>query len=298
MAAFREDVDALAQADLKVVGTSLRAWEIMGFEIRDGRIVRDSKTGLPVLYKWPQELAKYRDALAYAKNNGLEVHLHLAPNWHQDLSEEEYRYVVRETFSFAAKELAEYVDVWQLWNEADIHDYHSYAPLAGPSESYLAGFRGVLSIAVEEIRKVDKDARTSINVGGFYGGSARSATHARWLRVFDSARELIAQGILTDIKLNVYTEGDNSGIVEKVNEFNKYGVPVWIGEFGLCTAGRPYSEEDKRRILLNTIRTLRHANVAGVHLYRMRDDVADNGCEGSFGINGRYYAREILEAMN
>ena len=298
MAAFREDVDALQQAKLEVVGTSLRAWEVMGFEIRDSHIVRDPKTGLPILHKWPQELEKYRDALVYAKSKGLKVHLHLAPNWHQDLSDVEYLYVTRETFSFVAEMLAEYVDVWQLWNEADIHDYRSYQTITAPSESYLAGFWEAFRAAASEIRKVDPHARISMNVGGFYGISARSATHSRWLTVFDSARELIVQGLLTDIKLNIYTEGDNTGVLERVNEFNKYGIPIWVGEFGVCTVERPYSEEDKRRMLLDAIHTLRRANVAGIHLYRIRDDATENGCEGSFGVYGRYYVREVLEAMN
>jgi len=295
--AFREDVDALVTADLKVVSSSVRAWEVTGFEIQEGRLVRDPITGFPIIHKWSGELAKYRQAFAYAADRGLKIHLHLAPNSHPDLSEEDYLYVVQETFAFVAGALSEYVSVWQLWNEVDIRDFRCYQLINSLTDKYCDSFRQALLVAVEEIRKVDPDAHTAINMGGFYGGVFKAPTLLRWHILFSSFSDLIASGVLTDMKLNVYTEGDNEEVVAGINSFAQYGASLWVGEFGICTASRSFDEEDKRRILLDAIPTFREADVEGILLYRMRDDVLDSGCEGSFGIHGRPYATEVLQAM-
>ncbi|MDO8633354.1 MAG: hypothetical protein Q7K38_02315, partial [Candidatus Wildermuthbacteria bacterium] len=71
----------------------------------------------------------------------------------------------------------------------------------------------------------------------------------------------------------------------------------WVGEFGVCTENRPFTQEDRRRILLETAGVLRQLNsIQGVNLYRMRDG-AEPGCEGSFGIQEQTWAREVLQAM-
>lgn len=273
------------------VTVSVRGWEVTGLEVRNGVLVRNWVTKLPIINKWPAELEKYRQALAYAKSKGLKVHLHFAPNWHNELSESDYLYVTQESFSFVANSLAGYVDVWQLWNEPDIFDFRSYQALSGaPSTEYLDKFKAAFLVAAKEIRKIKPNVRISINAGGYYAGSARAVTQSRWLQMFDSFKDLIPQGFLTDIKLNVYTAGNNQGIVEGINEFTKYSVPIWIGEFGYPTA----NNEEKKRILLDTIRALLQTKVVGINLYRMRDN-SDAGPGDRFGID--QISSEIFQAM-
>lgn len=291
MPTFYKDVDAVASAGMTFISTNLWAWEVTGFYTIQGQLVRNWTTKLPIMYKWDGELEKYKTALAYAKSKGLKVHLSVAPLWHAQLTESDYLYVTQESFSFIASKLGSYVDAWQLWNEPDIYNFRNYQQLSGPLDPlYLEKFKAAFAVAAGEIRKVKPSARISINAGGSYSSPSRPATQARWLQLFDSFRGFISQGLLTDIKLNIYTVGSNQGTVEGINEFSRYGVPVWIGEFGYPSS----VDETKKTFILDMARTLLQAKVAGINVYRMRDEASTPAAE-RFGIENIY--PEIFRAM-
>lgn len=303
--AFKRDVDALAEAGLQSVATSLRTWEVTSFVENDDGLVREEMLGVPKMVTRADPMSRYEEALSYAKDKGLNVILHVSPLWHPDLTVEDYKFVTWRTFKFATERLGEYVDIWALWNEPDLFDFRSFKPIDWPVDEYLGRYRAVLEIAHEQIDQHARSRRSMITVGGSFGRGARAETLSRWHQVVGSMPRWI-----TDIGVHVYTDGDNIGAARKLNQFiAAYDDPVHIDEFGVCLVKETRTEATKRALLLETTRLLNEeVNHYGLRLYRMTDErpevlgEEERGCENSFGIRApdgteRSYFDEVLEAL-
>jgi len=266
--AFEKNVDDISEKGLTWVRFSLNNWEIAPA----GSVAGASWDGTAA--------AQYREALSYAKSKELKVFLVTnVPSWAASYSQADYKTVTEKYYSYLADEYGSYVDVWQVFNEPNIHNYKDYSSVT-ITDDYLKGLNDTLETAAKTIKAHDPDAIVTTSVGGYPYDSAR---HAQWKQFFDAVGDKL--DVLT---VDVYPDKDPTvlGALEgRIKELrDRYKKLVYVGETGMCTGDGRFDEAAQGEYVAKYVSELKKAGPAAVLVYEMQDDTSKSGCEATFGI--------------
>jgi len=289
--AFRQDVETMTSMGMTELRLNVKEWEL-----DEG------------------SLEVYREALKYAKDRGLRVHLvtnvpHLSKEGSDIGSDLEATKAYYERMATKFKGL---VDVWQFFNEADDHNIWNYGQIEnskGYIEGYLKNFALLVGVANETVKRIDPDSKTTVNVSiwnhpdGDHWVNASGNLTPRFEEVglFDAACgfepgapvESICSTI-DFISLDIYFDTEYPAI-EKLPELiryfrERYGKPVIVSEVGIPTGGDGrFTPADQAVSISRIIDVLQASEVRpnAVLLYEMRDEymLAPTNAEAHFGFN-------------
>jgi hypothetical protein len=306
--AFREDVDKMAEYEMKTV--RLNVWE---WELDD------------------ESLEIYKEALEYAKDKGLEVHLVTnVPQLSKDGSEIETDIEkVRSYYQRMAQKFIGLVDVWQFFNEADDHKYANYSRIENEQVyplGYLENFGKLVATANETVRSIDPETKTTVNVSIWNNvegdlwidDQGKVIPRFEEVGIFDAACGFEPGGAVDTIcttidfiSLDIYFDTDYKAI-EKLPELiryfqGRYDKPVVVSEVGIPTSGDGrFTPLDQVISISRIINVLQQGEVRpdAILLYEMRDErmKAPSDPEGHFGFhdyggNPKEGFDEVLEAI-
>ncbi|MFW6143624.1 MAG: carbohydrate-binding domain-containing protein [Patescibacteria group bacterium] len=231
-------------------------------------------------------LEEYDEALNYARGRGMKIWLaSVTPHWASNFSQQKYEEVTKNYFKFLANRYSNSVDIWQAFNEANCHNYRTYDGIDSASSTYLEELKNVIAAARDGIKSINPDARFTVNVGGY-------SFYDEWKQFFD-----VMDPVIDAISLDIYPmKGENiiNGLDSIIEEFKKYGKPVYIAETGLPTTanfddydGQIFSEQDQAKYVSRYLDEFKKARVDLVFLYEYRDEdqwLNWNPKEAVFGI--------------
>ena len=305
---LREDVNRMVENGMSILRLNVWEWEL------------DERS-----------LEIYKEALGYAKGRGLEIHLvtnvpQLSPNGSDIEGDLEKTKVYYERMTTKFQGL---VDVWQFFNEADDHNTWNYGRIENNQvypQGYLENFGRLVSKANETVKRIDPNARTTVNVSiwnnpngdQWIDGSGNLTPRFEEVGLFDAACgfepgapvETICSTI-DFISLDIYFDTDYSAI-EKLPELiryfrERYEKPVVVSEVGIPTGGDGrFTPADQARSISRIIDVLQAGDVRpdAVLLYEMRDEYmrAETDPEGHFGFtdyqgNPKEGFNQVLEAI-
>jgi len=278
---FKRNVDELASHGVLWVRLPIFEWEIA----RTEGTVDNIPWNLP-------ELNKYDEAVNYAKSKGLKIYLVNAfPGWAKDYSHEDYKRFVEKYLDFLSKRYKDKIDIWQVFNEPDIHYYKTYECIVLPScaapnpfpTNYLEQLRDVLATAKAVIKRNDPKVIVTTNIG------AGGPFHSSW-EVFLG----VVGPVLDAVSLDIYPETDENminSLPQKISySRQKYQKPIYVAEVGMNTYY--HTEEEQARYLPRYLDKLKEGRPNLILLYEYQNTVPggkaieDNG-EEKFGIKRR-----------
>jgi len=284
---FKRNIDELATQGVLWVRLPIFEWEIA----RTPGTVNNIPWNL-------SELSKYDEAINYAKSRGLKIYLVNAfPGWAKDYSHEDYKKFVRNYLDFLSKRYRGKIDIWQVFNEPDIHYFRTYECIVKPNcdapdpfpAGYLEQLQDILSSAREVIKGNNPNVVVTTNVGG---GRPFHSSWEVFLNVVGSA--------LDAISLDIYPETDEdmiNSLPQKISYYRqKYQKPVYVAEVGMNTFY--HTEEEQAMYLPRYLDKLKEGRPNLILLYEYQNSVPaekareDNG-EEAFGIKRRDGSRKL-----
>lgn len=275
--AFRQDVDRMASMGMDAIRFNVWEWEL-------------------------NNLGVYDEAIDYAKNRGLEVHLvtnvpGLSKNG-ENLEADLLR--TRAFYEDMAGRWAGKVDVWQIFNEVDDHHYANYRKIDA-DVPYMNNLGELVIAANAVIKAMDPNAKTTVNVSMWVGADpwiGADSPRLEEVGIFDAAcgfepGSAIDQACQTIdfISLDPYLDTNEEAIrrfPEVIAYFaRRYQKPVIIAELGLPTGDGRFTEEDQGEFTARAIDAMQGGLVRphAILLYEFRDEALNGPAEGSFGFN-------------
>lgn len=268
---FKQDVDQMAQMGMKAIRFNVWEWEL-------------------------GHLDSYDQAIAYAKEKGLTIHLvtnvpGLSENG-QDLAgdlEKTNVYYTRLATRWQGQ-----VDVWQIFNEPDDHTYWNYQRIPNAPEGkspyppgYLKNFGEIVTEANQAIKAIDQQTKTTVNVSMWVGSDpwiGAGKPRPEEVLLFNAVAEHIDL-ISLDPYLDINTEAIKR-FPEVIEYFHRvYKKPVVVAELGLPTGDGRFSQKDQGRFIGMAIEAMQKGRVKpeAILLYEIRDEAMRAGAEASFG---------------
>ena len=280
---FKRSIDVMRSAGLD----SLR------FNLFDHYIQQGSATDKFSLNE--EMMRQYDEAISYAHEQGMRITLATnVPEIYGGLPDEQYLKVAAEYFNTLGKRYAGKVNLWQIFNESDAHDFKQYNVRPHVTPEYAQRLSRVLSVARESVSTFDPNARFSVNVSGW--PLSDQATFDRWKVLFDVVHPQIDVLSLNLFPISIH-EADGLGFVCRY--FNDaYGKPIQVGELGVSTGSTDFSEADQAEIIMHGIASLRRSPAKEVLIYEYSDQShLSNQHEGNFGITDNPHIEDILSSM-
>lgn len=275
---FMADVDLMRSRNQ----TALR------FNLRNGDVILGGDTES---IEWDEEaLKKYDEAIDYAKKSGMNIYFVTnVPEYAKDYSLEDYKKVTRLFYRELAERYEGKIEMWQIFNEPDVHHYTDYHSIQGLPQEYLSSLGEIVKTASDSLKEIDPTAKTTVNASHWVGSGRNLGLEEALL--FGAVEESIDA-----LTLDFYHD-DN---VEAIRQFpvnyiglykELYGKDIIIGELGLPTYGR-FSQEDQRKYVSMALDAMKGARVRpkAILLYELRDEVLPddqtNDVERNFGFLG------------
>jgi len=269
LATFKTNVDDIVANDKAWIRFSIPDWEV-------------APSGNPTTINWnTANLAVYDSAINYAKDRGLKILLVTnVPSFAKDFSFNDYRTTTQTYYQFLANRYNGKVDIWQIFNEVNVHNYTNYELISSLPQEYLNNLNTLILLAKNTIKNIDPNTKITTNVGGWpYNDQLQN----QWIQFFDAESQNL--DLLT---LDIYPDKDTTiinSLQTRVNQIkNRYGKPVIIGEIGMCTGDGRFSESDQGYYVPLYIQNLKLTNPTAIFVYEIQDDSSKSGCEASFGI--------------
>lgn len=238
------------------------------------------QTVAPMLIWNEGNLAIYDQAIDYAKSRELKIFLvTTVPIGAKDLSIAEYKTLAAQFYQFLALRYKGKVNVWQIFNEPNIHNFRDYSILPGLSDFYLGEYNSVLNQAKTVIKSVDEGAFVTANAGGW---PINDSLRGNWSDFFAATKDNIdfaTIDLYPDNNLEVVNQ--LGSIIDGVRTAS--GKEVYVGEIGMCTRGGRFTESDQAIWSSKSLLALSVSNAKAVIYYEIQDSDL-NTCEGSFGI--------------
>lgn len=278
VARWHSDVDTLARHGQTLVRTAVHPWVVA-----------------PARRRWDDEAASsYREALAYARGQGLDVALVVpgAPDWAQADPFDTYVSACTWFWSAMVETFGDQVDLWQVFNEPDGWHYRQFVPVA-LDEAYLAELDQLLQTARGILGGRGTPVTTNVS-----GWPMNDQTEQVWNTVLDAVH-----GSLDVVSVDVYPADNLEQIAllpERLARLRqRYGLEVFVAEVGLQTTPGSWSEQDQRQFLTAAVDGIRSdQELWGVCLYQLRDqpDPAGFGIQLSDGTPKLGFA-DIMQSM-
>lgn len=226
-------------------------------------------------------LAAYDQAIDYAISHGIKVFLVTnTPSFAANYPLSDYQALTAEYHSFLANRYRGKIAVWNVFNEADVHNYTDYGPVT-LSPTYLSNFNSVLASARSAIKTQDQGILITTNAGGY---PLNDTLIANWYQFFDAIKDN-----LDIISVDMYPAPNMDEVVKlntRIEEISsRYSKDVAVAEIGLCTTTPTYTEEGQQNYMVQSINNLKLSSAKIVLLYEIMDEnTLSNTCEGTFGI--------------
>lgn len=273
---FENTIDQLAAEGQQIVRFTLRNWELAAQEDENG-------------IHWNKEnLAIYDRAIDYAKSKGIKVFLVTnLPDFAKDYLTSACKRVAKEYYTFLAERYRGQVAYWQIFNEADVHDYQKYEEIKTFDEGYAEKFAGIVAEGAAAIKAADPGTQVTTNVSGWIG--TEGDMQERWFKFFDPVHQS-----LDFLTVDLYPD-DNIHEIGYLphrikNLQNRYSdvangliKRVAVGEIGLPTS--KFTEEKQGHFLSEAIKVLKQGEVKPLMIlpYEYIDE-SGTGNEGTFGL--------------
>jgi hypothetical protein len=225
---------------------------------------------------WNQDvLTEYDNAINYAFSKGLKIYLVTnTPSFAQNFASDVYQNITFQYHQFLASRYQGKIAVWQVFNEADIHNFKNYSTITGFDAAYLASLSSAVQAAASAIKQVNPGIRIAANVCG-------SCPQDSWQQYFSA---LINNIDVIGIDLYPANNNDIQGypaLIQSVK--SQFGKEIIVSETGMCT--RTFPDQVQAAIISNTIATLKLAPVDAILVYMIRDgNTTASDCESTFGI--------------
>lgn len=267
MESFQRDIDGLARANQRWLRTGLPNWLVAPAGSPNGHVVWDA-----------EQVKRVNTALAYARSRGLKVFLYAAgaPDWARDYRRDQYATAAKSYWAGLAQRLGHQVDVWQLFNEADMTHYRTHESVVA-NTTYLRELRDLIAMGRTVIKHQRSDAIVTTTLSGWPLNDEMESSWRRSLDMLAPAMDVVA--------VNVYT-GDNldeaGALTDRIVRLKaRYGKPVYVAEFGLQTQG--WSEADQAKYMSAMVRAIKAARPMAAIAYEYRDTYAGDHFQG-FGL--------------
>ncbi len=276
---FRENVDRLEANGTYWLRVNLQDLEVVS-GVEGTTIVWDETA-----------LAAWKAEIAYAKSKGMKLILVTnPPTAANHLPFNEYLQVTDSYYRRLGQEFFETMEYWQIFNEADIHDFKTYQLLdeSQLTPTYLDELGTAIMVARQALEAVDPQVRITASVGGY---PFDETTRARWVKYFDAL-----EPELTAMSLDIYpndnyaeVEANLGAAVEEIG--TRYQRPVVVSEIGVCTGAGYLSETDQSNLVPMYLEKLETSSAYAVLVYEIQDEGVPSSfgdttsqCESSFGI--------------
>ncbi len=287
LANFKANIDELAVKNQKWVRFNIISSEV-------------APSGTATTINWDTaNLNTYDQAIDYAKSKELKIYLVTsAVEFAKDFPASDFQTVVTNYHQFLANRYKGKIDIWQVFNEADTHDFRTYSDISSLTTDYLTSLKTNFDAAKAAIKAADTNIKVTTNVSGFPVHND-SATYDNWLTFYGNP----GSGGLADsmdlISLDMYgdsytpTFGFDIFRKRVDDTFTKYGKQVVVAETGICSdrINDAYFNETKQASdLPQYINAIKSSKASILLLYQLQDEqgsaLGDSAyrCERSFGI--------------
>lgn len=268
---FKKTVDDLVANNQKWIRFNLAPWE-------------SASSGNTTAISWNEvAMQKYDEAIQYADSKGLKIYLVTAtPDFANSYSSSDYTETTKKYHSDLATRYKGKIDVWQIFNEADVHNFKGYALISSSelTSTYLSDFKTNFVAAKNAIKEIDGTVRFTSNVTGY---PLDSATYQRWNTFYD-----ILAPELDMLALDIYPRGTSdipmldSATIAVASRFSK---PVIIAETGFPTGVGRFTETEQATLLSATLDKLRATQPIAILYYQYADTIPTTDItESSFGV--------------
>lgn len=291
---FESNIDRLAQNGQKWVRFNLYDYDI-ATEAPGAVIPSPTPTNTPpptintVLglssnpIQWnTANLTIYDTAIDYALSKGLKIMLVTnTPAFAKNYSYDDYKSLTDVYYQFLANRYKGKVTVWQIFNEANVHDYKDYSPRTTLDSTYLANLSGVIAVAKNAIKSNDPNGLITTNVGGF---PLNDTLANNWYQFFDAVKDTI-----DIVSLDMYPGSDLteiSHLSDRIDAFqSRYLKDVVVTETGLCTLAGSYTEADQQNYVTLYLNNMKLSSAKLLLLYEIMDENSQStSCKDFFGI--------------
>lgn len=261
---FKRSVDMLAQEGQTWIRTNI--WDHEACTVTEEGITYNQ-----------ENLSRYAEAFAYAKEKGLKVCLVAnTPVACADKPEDMYEVISSLYFQTLALRFKGLVDTWQLFNEADIHDYHTYREFphgfheTPEWETYKKAFQRLVVAVAGNIKDMDPDVKIAVNFAASWHGDDEEDVAAGF---FDG----LLESYIDEIQLNYYPYLDRAAAraLPRHIRFYKERYPkqrIVVGELGMSTAVG-FTPEDQAVGIERALEALQDARVRpdAIFLFSLTD---------------------------
>lgn len=284
--AFKGDVDRLVQANQK--------W--IRFNFINNGVVQGNADGS---VGFSDKIGVYDEAIDYARQRGLKIALVTnAPESFANLPIDQYVQSAANFYLELAKRYKGKIETWQLFNEADTHNFRDYHDIsAGFEATYLDDLVKVVAASASAIKSQDPNAKITMNASLW--APDRSIIRDRTTRFFDplaSSLDIISLDPYPD----VYDPNSAQTIPEDIEYFyNKYKKDIAIAEIGVSAHDIPDNQK-RANILLSQLSTIKSGRIKpkAVFPYEMRNEEAiktQDPREAAFGTQD--FIQQLTEQM-
>lgn len=275
LANFKEEVDLMSAHN--------QQWVRFNFLEDDVRLPGTEKT------EWNDKISQYDEAIEYAKSKGLKIFFVTGmPGFAKDLPMDQYEIAAKECYQKLAERYKDKIDVWQIFNEPDVHSFRDYSSqddlLLNPQK--MNDLAHAVRTIAQTIKSVNPDIPTTVNMSRWVGNNVDPIKKGSFL--FDKLGDSVDA-----ITLDLYPD-DNEQEIKKLPDYveyfsKRYNKPIYIGELGLPTNGR-FTADHQQKYVTKSLDALKGGKVKpkAVMLYELTDQTtAWNANENSFGYRDR-----------
>jgi len=172
-----------------------------------------------------ERLTEYDNAISYAFSKGLKIYLVTnTPSFAQNAASDVYQNITFQYHQFLASRYQGKIAVWQVFNEADIHNFKNYSTITGFDAAYLASLSSAIQAAASAIKQVDPGILIAANAGAFFPW---------WQQYFSG---LIDNIDVMGIDLYPGTNDDIQNYPAVIQSLkSQFGKEIIVSETGMCT---------------------------------------------------------------
>lgn len=294
---FKKSVDILSRNGQEWVRFNIWDWEIGSFS-ESGHV------------QWNEENAEaYREALEYVREKGLQACVVAnTPYEFRGMPDAEYERLTGAYFGHLAQEYKGLVSEWQVFNEADIHDYHDYSMMDRPGfhgsqewYDYIQRFSRTVRSASQAIRQADPETQISVNMAAAWHGSSERQRVAEF---FDPIAPYV-----DELMLSYYPYKSTMEIAEMAGNVATYADrypahKISVGEIGMSTGVYDVDSADQKRYMTRAVRALKSGSRPPdkILVFSLTDRVGEGPVESQYGLldadgNDKGAFKQVVELM-
>lgn len=169
------------------------------------------------------------------------------------------------------------VDLWQIYNEADTHNFRNYSTIVGSApaslplystyEDYLNDFEKIMEVSSQTLKRINPANKITHNSSG----GVSDDWVALW---FDFWDRMAKHSDIISLDLYPENTDDLNLLWKKIRQMReRYDKPVAIAETGTCSLAPHRSEQKQKDLLLQYITHAKMGNPSMLLLYEIHDEM-------------------------